>query len=323
MIKLKHRISRLHAAAAVALLVTASAFVGGSAASAQLIYGIGGSNAASYTLFSFDASNPGATTTVGTVNTSANYVLESIAFQPTTGQLFGYQFNSSNNSGQLVTIDRTNATLAPVGSPFVVGSITGNSGNSAAISFNPTNGAIRLDTGTFGNYRFSAAGAFIAQDQPLQYVNGDTNAGKTYQISTIAYLQNNPTTLYGIDYINNALVTQNITAGASDPSGRLTTVGFTGITAIQGPGSQGITLGLNGVAYLNANVNSDVTVQDRFYIVNLTTGAATGGTLIGTSSTFNTADLAAFVPEPGTYALMILGGLTVAGLGYRRRQQSS
>lgn len=289
-----------------------------------MIYGIGGSNAAAYTLFTFDASNPGATTTVGTVTTSANYVLESIAFQPSTGQLFGYQFNPTNNNGQLVTINRATGALAPVGTGFIVGSITGNAGNSATISFNPTNGAIRLDTGTLGNYRIDAStGAFIAQDQSLQYVAGDPNVNNTFQISTVAYLQNNPTTLYGIDYINNALVTQNITAGAVDPSGRLTTVGFTGITATQGPGSQGITLGLNGVADLNTNVNTDVRVQDRFYTVNLTTGLASGGALIGTSSTFNTVDIAAFVPEPGTYALMILGGLAVIGFGYRRHQQSN
>lgn len=329
MSKTKRRFSLLHSAAATALLTVAAALAGHPTASAQLIYGIGGTdtgagpNAAAYTLFSFNAATPGATTAVGTVTPSAGFLLESIAFQPTTGQLFGYQFNATNNSGQLVTINRATGALTALNSPFVVGSITGNSGASAAISFNPVNGAIRLDTGTFGNYRFSALGAFIAQDQNLQYVAGDTNSGKTFQISTIAYLQNNPTTLYGIDYINNALVTQNITAGTADPSGRLTTVGFTGLTSTQGPGSQGITLGLNGVAYLSTNVNTDTTVQDRLYTVSLTTGAATGGVLIGNSATFNTVSIAAFVPEPGTYALLGLGGAAMLLVVVRRQRRAA
>ena len=327
MLKFKNQISRFHSAAAVAALTAAAAFTGGSSASAQLIYGIGGTdtglgpNASAYTLFSFDATTPGTTTTIGTVAASTGYALESIAFQPTTGQLYGFQFNGSNNTGQLVTINRTSGVLTTLGTAFTIGSITGNSGNSASISFNPTNGAIRLDTGTFGNYRLNATtGAIIAQDQSIAYTPGDTNAGKTVQISTIAYQQSNPTTLYGIDYVNNALVTQNITAGTTNPSGQLTTVGFDGITSTQGPGSQGITIGLNGVAYLNTNVSTDTTVQDRLYTVNLTTGAAAGGALIGNSTTFNTVDVAAFVPEPSTYALCAVGAVLLGGMALRRRQ---
>ena len=49
-------------------------------------------------------------------------------------------------------------------------------------------------------------------------------------------------------------------------------------------------------------------VRDNLYSVNLTTGAATSLGLIGGSTTFNTVDIDAFVPEPGTYALFGLGG---------------
>ena len=57
--------------------------------------------------------------------------------------------------------------------------------------------------------------------------------------------------------------------------------------------------------------------------VNLTTGAATSLRLIGGSMTFNTVDLAAFVvPEPGTYAMFVLGGAALSGLVVRRRRMA-
>ena len=305
----------------VALAALAVAAGGAQSSRAQsLIYGIGGTdtgagpNAAAYTLFSFNSTAPGTTTTLGTVTPTTGFTLQSIAFQPTTGNLYGFQFNGTTNQGQLVTINRANGTLAGVGSAFTIGSITGSAGNSAAISFNPNNGAVRLVTGTYGNYRINATtGALLGQDASVGYVAGDPNVNNTFQISSLNY--NRTGTLYDVDYINGSLATQDLSTGA------LTTIGSLGVTPTQGAPSTGFTIGLNNAAFLNSTVSTQGgAVQDRLYSVNLATGAATSLGSIGGAATFNTVDIAAFVPEPGTYALCVAGALAAGWVVARRRR---
>lgn len=321
--------SWLRATTATSLLALMAAFAGSRDASAQTtLYGIGGAdtgngpNASAYSLFTFNSATPGTATTIGTVATTTGYALESIAFQPGTNTLYGFQYNGSTNQGQLVTINRTTAALTTLGSAFAIGSISGNSGNSATISFNPTNGAIRLVTGTYGNYRINAStGALIAQDASVAYAPGDPNANNTFQIGSLAYNSNNPTTLYDVDYVTGNLATQNITAGTMAPSGQLTTVGPLGIVPTQGAPSTGFTIAAGNLAFLNSTDSTQGgAVQDRLYSVSLTTGAAAPLGLIGASATFNTVDIAAFVvPEPGTYALCLVG-LGAVAFGVRRRR---
>lgn len=286
----------------------------------SLIYGIGGTdtgtgpNAAAYSLFSFNSATPGTINTIGPVATTTGFTLQSIAFQPTTGNLYGFQYNGTTSQGQLVTIDRTTGVVGPVGTPFTIGSIAGSAGNSAAISFNPTNGAVRLVTGTYGNYRINpVTGTLNGQDASVTYAAGDPNANNTFQVSTLAY--NNTGTLYDIDYINNNLATQSLA------SGELNTVGFLGITATQGAASEGFTIGLGNAAFLNVTPSTaGNAVQDSLYSVNLATGTAALLGSIGSSATFNTADLAAFVPEPGAYALCGLGIASLLAPALRRRR---
>lgn len=311
--------SLLHSLAAAAVL----AFGGSQAASAQsLLYGIGGTdtgagpNAAAYTLFNFNSTTPGTINNVGTVAASTGFVVTSIAFQPTTGQLYGFQYNAATNQGQLVTINRFSAAVTPLMTPFTIGSISGTAGNTATISFNTTSGAIRLVTGTYGNYRLSAAGVLLGQDPNVAYAPGDVNVNNTFQISTVAYSAN--TTLFDIDYVNGYLVTQNI---STTNNGQLTSRGPLGITLTQGAPSSGFTIGLGDAAFLNSTVSTQGgAVRDNLYSVNLTTGAATSLGLISGSATFNTVDIAAFVPEPGTYALLGLGGAVLLLVVRRQRR---
>ena len=319
MIQPKMTRSWLRSLTLASLAALAGTFAGVQIASAQsLIYGIGGMdtgagpNASAYTLFNFQSNAPGTTTAVGTVTPTAGYVLTSIAFQPSTGNLYGFQYNGTS-LGQLVTIKRSTGALAAVGSPFTIGSISGSFGNSATISFNPSSGGVRLVTGTNGNFTLNATTGVATQGTSVVYASGDPNVNNTYQISTVAYTNN--ATLYDIDYANNSLATQNLTTGM------LSTVGSLGFTATEGAPSEGFTIGLGNAAFLNStNSGQAGAVRDNLYSVNLATGAATSLGLIGGATTFNTVDIAAFVPEPGTYALFGLSGATLLLVLVRRRR---
>lgn len=290
-----------------------------SPAPAQILYGIGGTdtgagpNASAYTLFNFNSATPGSINTVGTVTTTSGYSLQSIAFQPGTGQLFGFQYNGTTNQGQLITINMATAAVSTVGSAFTIGSIAGSAGNSASISFNPINGAVRLVTGTYGNYRINpTTGALLGQDPSVGYGAGDPNTNNTFQISSLAY--NPGGTLYDIDYINGYLATQNLSTGV------LTSVGPLGITATEGASSEGFTIGSGPIGFLNtSNSTQGGAVRDHLYSINLMTGATTDLGLIGGNATFNTVDIAAqAIPEPGTTTFLASGLVLLAVIGYRR-----
>lgn len=300
--------------AAAALL----AVTGSLTASAQsLLYGIGGADTGNgptntaYSLFNFNSSAPGTTTTIGTVTATAGYVVTSIAFQPSTGNLYGFQYNSTTSQGQLVQINRFSAAVTPLGTPTGIGSITGSAGPSATISFNPSNGNVRLVTGTQGNYVININTFAFAQGTSVAYAAGDPNVNNTYQISTVAYTS--AAALYDLDYINGSLATQNLTTGA------LTTVGALGFAPSQGAQSQGFTIGLGNAAFANFNVAGNL--RDNLYSINLASGAATSLGAIGAAG-FNTVDIAAFVPEPGTYALLGLGGAVLL-LAVRRQRRAA
>ena len=84
----------------------------------------------------------------------------------------------------------------------------------------------------------------------------------------------------------------------------------------------GFTIGLNNTAFLNSTVSTQGgAVRDNLYSVNLTTGATTILGSIGSTTTFNTVDIAAFVvPEPGTHAMFVLGGAALLAVAVRRRR---
>lgn len=298
----------------------------GSIRAQDVIYGIGGNdtgtgpNASALTLFTFLSNAPATITTIGTVTTTSNYSLESIAMQPTTGVLYGLEYNGTQ--GQLVTINRTGAALSTVGSAFTLGSIAGNRGNSASIAFNRQTGMLQLVTGAAANYTVNPTTGALSTNGNLAYASGDVNSGSTFQISSVAFTAN---TLYDIDYTHNYLATQSLTIGT------LSSVGSNGLGLIasQNAGSEGFTFPQKGVlGYLNTSTSTSGVVQDRFYTVNLTTGVASNIGAIGTSTTFNTVDIttapdaaaAAAAPEPGTY-ILCLAGMGLIGMRFLRRRQ--
>lgn len=314
-------------AAAAFLLAGASLCIAGGSCRAQdLIYGVGGNDSGSgpdasrLTLFSFLSNAPAVTTTIGTVTTTSNYVLESIAMQPVTGVLYGLEYNGAQ--GQLVSIDRTNASLRTIGNAFALGSIAGNRGNSAAIAFNRQTGMLQLVTGAGYNYTVNPTTGALGTNGNLAYASGDVNSGSTFQISSLAFTGN---TLYDIDYAHNYLATQSVTVGT------LSSVGSNGLGLIasQNAGSEGFTYPQRGaLGYLSASTSTSGVLQDRFFTVNLTTGVASNIGAIGTSTTFNTVSIAtapdaaaaAAIPEPGT-SILCMAGVLALGTGFWRRRR--
>ena len=113
-------------------------------------------------LVSFFSNAPGTVTTIGPFSgVVAGHALFSIDFRPATGVLYAISAdNATGATGQLYTVNLTNAVLTPVGSGFSLG--TNNS--VVEMDFNPVADAIRVvsaATGTSGfnnNFRVSTCG---------------------------------------------------------------------------------------------------------------------------------------------------------------------
>ncbi len=247
-------------ATAAALLLTAAA---GNAA--ILAYTIGNNGD---TLVSFDITNPGVTTVVGTVS-GALTILKGIDFRPADGRLYGF-----GTGGEIVTINPNTAATSLV-SISSANSTTGNLG----IDFNPAADRLRLVNDGEQNLRINVDTGAALTDGPLAYAPGDVNAGVNPSIIDAAYTNNdtNPATgtqLYYIDYGTDTLVTT-----ALPNNGVLNTVGSLGfdtgvrtgfdILSDSSGGNQAYALLTNPAG------------QASFHSINLTTGAATSLGTIG------------------------------------------
>lgn len=223
-------------------------------------------------------------------------------FTSSTGQLFGM-----GSSGTLYT-------LAPSGTTTFAATVNANYAvpGATTIDFNPMANRLRVYAGT-SNYRLTPTVGLVTNDGTLAFVSGDPNFGTSPNLTAAAYLNNfagtTSTSLYSIDASLDALVLNVNGPGFSG----LTTVGTLTLGGVRydvGRGTTGfdvLTVGGANTAYLSSG--------NDLFTVNLANGALTRvGTQLGTYIV----DVA-FVPEPGTYALLAVGAAALALVLRRRR----
>lgn len=269
-------------------------------------------------LFTFDSATPGTSSAlVPITGLQGGASLVGIDLRPSTGVLYGVAGN-----GTLYTLNATTGAASFIGS-LSTGPLSG--GRVGGIDFNPVpdlagNASLRITdiTAVNNNLRVNVNPGLIGQT----IVDGNlTLNGVSTGLSSIAYAMNDRdpatgTALYGINSGNLYRVT--------DPNaGTLALVGSLGVATT---GLDGFDIsGLTGASF--AALSNSTNSGSSFYTINLSTGAAS---LVGVFSqtvglvqdvtAATQAPQVSAVPEPETYAMMLLG---LAGMGWvaRRRRR--
>ena len=266
-------------------LTVACAVLAGTRLDAEVLYGLGGNN----TLLSFDSANPAAVTTRPILGADP---LVGIDLRPANGALYGVSLSQS-----IYTIDLfTGAATAVSGTPFS----TSTAGTSFGFDFNPTVDRIRIVNDAAQNFRVNPDTGTAIVDGTLAYAVGDPGFGLDPTIVGAAYGNNfagsSLSPLYTLDSRFDTLVRQN-----PANSGVLSTVGYLGVN-FTGAGGFDIS-GASGNAY--AALTPAGGGGSQLYQIDLASGASTslgaigfGGTVLG---------LAAPVPEPSTWSLLLVG----------------
>lgn len=286
------RIRRLCAGAAL--------FGLGLAAHAESLVGLTTTNA----LVRFDSASPlNGSAPVFITGLFANEQILGIDLRPATGALFGL-----GSSGSLYTLN------ASTGAATFVSSLSGASlmGSSFGVDFNPTVDRLRVTSNTGQNLRINVDTGAVTVDGMLNgAATGIAAAAYTNSFAGAA-----TTTLYGIGSASNTLYVQ-----APPNNGTLAAVGALGVDTSAASGFD--ISGTTGVAY--ASLTDNNTSKSSVYTVNLATGSATllgafgyGGNTAVAAPLLDIAVVTTPVPEPGTYAMMVLGLLCV-GTVMRRR----
>ncbi len=238
----------------------------------QLVYALTGNN----NLISFDSDLPSFVRSItATSGVFASQPLVGLDFRPATGQLYGIGYNNTSGMARLYTLNLMTGAATTIGMDSVMlapglGAVT--------FDFNPTVDRIRVMGSNGLNFRMHPeTGAVVAIDGTLNYAAGDPNLGATPFIGAGAYINSfmgsTATTLYDYDYALNILASQ-----IPPNNGTLNTIGASGITV--NATSPTIDMDIfyeytdaSNAAYLSANTGMGM--NDGFYELNLTTGAAT------------------------------------------------
>ena len=271
------------------------------AAQAQVTaYAVTTNNLGLQQLVRFNPFSPAAVTTVG----PTGLTLTGIDFRPATNMLYGYD-------GDKLYIINTATGAATF--QFDVNNTSGNVG----FDFNPVVDRIRVVDASGLNMRLNQLTGATTVDAAYSFAAGDVNFGSTPSFTSVAYTNsdNDPatgTTLYGIDRNLGQLVTlSNPNGGSVNTVGSLGIGAFTSIT-----GFDIFTLGALNTAFFAATSVGATT--SRLYTVNLGTGAATLVGDIGGGSLVSGLAIQT-VPEPGTWAMLVVG-LSALGVAARRRR---
>ncbi len=269
-------------AAAAALVITP--------AHAVTLYGVDTANR----LISFDSRTPGVVISSVAIQGLGSASIRGIDFRTADGSL--YALTSDN---RLLSINyntgasRSLANLAVTGTRF-------------AFDFNPTNTNLRIVSQDDSNYVFNFAQNRLIPGINVAYAPGGASQLPDVVGAAYTFNDNNPatgTTLYVLDSRNDLLAIQNPATGV------LTAVGGTRVD---------ISAGLSFDIATRGGTNLPFFYDDfRLFSIDLATGRAS---LIGNTDRA-LVGLTASIPEPATWAMMIIGFGAVGGAARSSRRK--
>lgn len=281
----------------------ASLLAGAAQVNADTLYGFNSSKIAV-----IDSLNLGAVSYLDISGLSAGERLLGVDLRPTDGLVYGL-----TSQNRLYTLDTT------TGAATFKSTLSGASvaGQSIGIDFNPVAdfagaSSLRVITGTGNNYAINANTGVVGN------VAG-ANIGSGY--TAVSYINSIPGTAptsTGLYYVNtNSDSLHFLGTGFNNPAGAggIQLVGSLGVNALSAGGFD--VLG-NGHAYALFNLD-DGTLDSQLFSINLATGTATYLTTL--NGTFNGLTGVAAVPEPASYALVLVGLGLMAGAARRQSHQ--
>lgn len=263
-------------------------------AQAVTLYGVDEVN----NLVRFDSRNPGVTQSVVAIQGLGGSSVLGIDFRPSDGFLYALNDNRS-----LFRINPNTGASSLVLSNLAI------TGSNFAFDFNPTNTNLRIVSNDNTNYfvRFNAPPIALVQQANAAYAAGSGLSDPDIIAAGYTFNDNNPatgTTLFVIDSANDLLATLNVA------NGTLTRVGALGVNV-------GARTSFDITGRTN---NSFVQAGNTLYNLNLSTGALSA---IGTTDRTLFA-LSAAVPEPATWAMMMIGfGAIGAAARSSRRKRNT
>ena len=258
-----------------------------SSLNAQKIFALSGNN-----LISFDAAAPNLLLSNKPITgIAAGQSISGLDFRPNTGELYALGYSQLTGEARLYTLNITTAAATAIGAASV--NLKANMGK-IGLDFNPTVDRIRVTGSDNSNFRLHpVTGAIAATDMNLAFAATDPNSVANPSVGTVAYTNSyigaTATTLYNYDDSLNVLTTQ-----IPPNNGTLNTVGASGISVNLTDPSADLDIFFDAAAGTNRAflaANTDNSVNDNLYTVNLTTGAAS---LIG-STGVSVRDIAVFI----------------------------
>ena len=268
-------------------------------ASAERLFGLTGDNR----IVTFDSSNPGVVSTSSAISgLQAGDVLTGIDLRPANNTLY-----------TLATNGRIYALTKDAGGPGFTATLTGTlttaagttvnlSGTRFGVDFNPVPDRLRILTDFDQNLRINVDGGTTIVDGTLTGPGAEAYVGAAYTNSVAGATT---TMLYALDAGGNQLaLSSSPNAGTYNDIGVVTGIDFGALNNVGFDIS-----GRTGIAYFSNGAS--------LYTINLTNAQATSLGSIGAGSLIGLT-AAGVVPEPATWALMILG-MGAVGAAMRRR----
>ena len=268
-------------------------------ASAERLFGLTSAN----NIITFDSTNPGVVTTTGAIaGLQAGEVLTGIDLRPSNQLLY-----TVSTAGRIYSL--TKDTVGPGYTANLTGTLVTAAGAAVDLSgtrfgvdFNPVPDRLRIVTDFDQNLRINVDGGVTIVDGTLAGPGAEAYVAAAYTNSRAGATT---TMLYTLDASGNQLsLSSNPNGGTYNDIGVVTGIDFGGLNNVGFDIS-----GRSGTAFFNNG--------SQLYTINLGTAAATSLGSIGAGSLIGLT-AAGGVPEPATWALMILGMGAVGGAMRRR-----